>query len=99
MTYNQILLIIYSAYLAFISIITYILFLVDKHFAEKENHQRIKEKTLLFFIVIGGSIGAYLGRITSHHKTLKKYFSFIINVTLILELITIGAMIALAIVG
>lgn len=98
MTYNQIVLLVYVGYLLLFSLITFILFLVDKQLAIKEK-TRIKEKVLLFFVAIGGGIGGYFGRILGHHKTKKLYFSLIINLTLILQLIILGAMITIAFIG
>ncbi len=97
MKYNVVVLLVYLAYLLFFSLITLILFLVDKSFAKKEGHKRIKEKTLLFFCSIGGGIGGYFGRILAHHKTHKLYFSLIINLTVLLQLLILGAMITLAV--
>lgn len=98
MTYNQVVLIIYIGYLLLFSLITFILFLVDKQLAIKEK-TRIKEKVLLFFVAIGGGIGGYFGRILGHHKTKKLYFSLIINLTLILQLLILGAMITTIVIG
>lgn len=98
MTYNQVVLIIYIGYLLLFSLITFILFLVDKQRAIKEK-TRIKEKVLLFFVAIGGGIGGYFGRILGHHKTKKLYFSLIINLTLILQLLILGAMITTIVIG
>lgn len=97
MTYHQIVLIVYVIYLLFFSLISFFLFLIDKNFAKKEGHKRIKEKTLLFFCSIGGGIGGYFGRIVGHHKTKKLYFSLIINLTLLLQLLILGAMITFVI--
>lgn len=93
MNYHTKVLFIYLGYLLFFSIITLIMFLVDKSFAKKEGHKRIKEKTLLFFCSIGGGIGGYFGRILARHKTHKLYFSLIINLTVLLQLLILGAMI------
>ena len=99
MTYHQIVLLVYGCYLLFFSLITFILFLIDKKFSLIEGHVRIKEKTLLFFCSIGGGIGGYFGRIIGHHKTKKIYFSLIINCTLLLQLMILGAMTTLIIVN
>lgn len=99
MTYYEIVLLVYVIYLLFFSLIAFILFLVDKKFATIEGHKRIKEKTLLFFCSIGGGIGGYFGRIIGHHKTHKLYFSLIINLTLLLQLMILGAMITLIIIN
>ena len=98
MTYNQIVLLVYVGYLLLFSLITFILFLVDKQLAIKEK-TRIKEKVLLFFVAIGGGIGGYFGRVLGHHKTKKIYFSLIINLTLILQLLILGAMITTILIG
>ena len=98
MTYNQIVLLVYVGYLLLFSLITFILFLVDKQLAIKEK-TRIKEKVLLFFVAIGGGIGGYFGRILGHHKTKKIYFSLIINLTLILQLLILGGMITTIVIG
>ena len=99
MNYQTIILYIYLGYLIFFSLITFFLFLVDKKFAKKEGHRRIKEKTLLFFCSIGGGMGGYFGRIIARHKTQKLYFSLIINLTLILQLLILGAMITLIVIS
>lgn len=99
MTYHEIVILVYGSYLLFFSLITFILFLIDKKFAKVEGHRRIKEKTLLFFCSIGGGIGGYFGRIVGRHKTQKLYFSLIINLTLLLQLMILGAMITLVIVS
>ena len=98
MTYNQIVLLVYVGYLLLFSLITFILFVVDKQLAIKEK-TRIKEKVLLFFVAIGGGIGGYFGRVLGHNKTKKIYFSLIINLTLILQLLILGAMITTILIG
>ena len=58
---------------------------------------RIKEKTLLGSCVFGGAVGGFLGRIVAHHKTNKKYFSFTIYVSLLLEAATFVVLLLLAV--
>lgn len=99
MKYHTIVLLVYLLYSLFFSIISLILFLIDKNFSKKEGHKRIKEKTLLFFCSIGGGIGGYFGRILAHHKTHKLYFSFIINFTVLLQLLILGAMITFIVIN
>lgn len=99
MNYYVKLLICYLIYLAVISLITFILYAIDKSFAKKENHSRIKEKVLLFTAALGGSIGAYFARILVRHKTQKRYFSFIINFSLMLSLIILGVLVTLVAIG
>lgn len=45
----------------------------DKYLA-KNNKSRISEKTLLTFVLIGGTIGSGLGMLIFRHKTAKKSY-------------------------
>ena len=89
MTYHKILLIVYIIYIILISLITFVLFKKDKEKA-KNGEMRTKEKTLLFFSAFGGGIGAFIGRIICKHKTDKKYFSIVIYLSLILEILILA---------
>lgn len=60
-------------YLGIISLITFILYGVDKQKAKKHKW-RIPEKTLLGMCVIGGFLGGLLGMQVFHHKTKHWYF-------------------------
>ena len=86
MNYNTLILIIYVAWLLIFSIISFLLFIIDKKKAIK-GAQRIKEKTLLESVVIGGAIGGFIGRIVARHKINKSYFSFTIYLSLLIEII------------
>lgn len=98
MNYNKILLVVYIVYLVLTSLITFCLFKRDKKMAQNGGGKvRIKEKTLLSFTALGGAIGALIGRILCHHKTEKKYFSFTIYLSLILEIVVLGALLAFAV--
>ena len=55
-------------YIAIVSLITYILYAVDKKRA-KERRFRVPEKTLLLFSFIGGAFGGYIAMFTLRHKT------------------------------
>lgn len=92
--YPQIILIVYAIYLVFMSVVSFFLFGNDKKKAEN-GKDRTKEKTLLFSAVYGGAIGAFIGRIVFHHKTDKKYFSIVISLSLLLQLVVLGALIYL----
>lgn len=96
MTYEQIILIIYIAYILLSSIMTFLLFCKDKKIAVKGG-DRIKEKTLLSFVVFGGAIGGFIGRLVVRHKTDKVYFSFTIYLSILLQAITAAVLIFLAI--
>ncbi|WP_312176364.1 DUF1294 domain-containing protein [Chryseobacterium sp.] len=59
--------------IAVISIITFIIFGIDKRKAVK--HQlRIPESTLLSLTFLGGTIGALLGMLVFRHKISKRSF-------------------------
>lgn len=80
-----ILLIVYGAELAVMSLITFILFLRDKKLA-KAGNIRIKEKALLGATAFGGGLGALVGSNVARHKTDKAYFSVVIYSSAILQL-------------
>ena len=91
MPYRQMIFIIYIAVLVFMSLITFFLFGKDKKMAQNGGGpKRIKEKILLGFCALGGSIGGFLGRITFNHKTEKSYFSFTIYLGILVEVATLA---------
>ena len=59
------------------SLITYTLYLIDKKRSKKVGANRISEKTLLIFSLLGGALGGYLAMIMWHHKTKHWYFVLI----------------------
>lgn len=61
-------------YLIVINIVAFLIYGADKRRA-KQNVWRISEKTLLFFALIGGSLGAFFGMRIFRHKTKKALFS------------------------
>lgn len=78
MQYNVIMykltLIIYSCFLAIMSIITFISYGADKRKATKKAY-RTPEKVLLALSFFGGAVGGILGMGIFRHKTQKKYFA------------------------
>lgn len=60
-------------YLISINIITLVAMAIDKNKARKDKY-RIKEKTLLLLILLGGFIGSFLAMIKIRHKNKKKKF-------------------------
>ena len=78
---------IYIVLILIMSLITFILYAIDKRKAKKDRW-RIKEATLLFFSFMFGSIGGLLGMYKLRHKTKHWYFvlvnvlSFILHVFL-----------------
>ena len=70
----------YLIYLLLINLFGFILALSDKNRAIKKK-QRIRERTLLGFAVLGGGVGLLLAMQIANHKTRKN--KFMIGVPLI----------------
>lgn len=77
--------IIFYCFLA-LNLLTFFLYGIDKLKA-KNAKWRISEATLIFFAIIGGSIGAWLGLQVWRHKTQHKKFYIGIPVILILQVV------------
>ena len=77
---------IFNYYLILINITGLILILVDKIKACK-NKWRIKENTLLFISIIGGSIGELISMLIFHHKTKKNKFIIFIPPLILIQII------------
>ena len=73
-------------YLATINIVAFLIYGIDKWKA-KRSKWRISETALLVLAMIGGSIGAWLGMKTWHHKTLHKKFRFGVPLILITQIL------------
>ena len=65
-------------YLLILNIISFFVYGIDKIFAIV-NFNRVREITLLFLTIIGGSFGSLLAMILFRHKIRKKRF-IIVNV-------------------
>ena len=72
-------------YLLAINIVSFFLYGIDKYKAKK-NKWRISEATLLMIVVIGGSIGAWVGMRLWHHKTMHKKFKYGIPLIIIMQI-------------
>ena len=72
-------------YLAGMNVLTFFLYGIDKLKAKKSKW-RVKEATLIWFAVLGGSIGAWLGMKAWHHKTQHKKFKYGIPLILITQI-------------
>ncbi|MCA0992472.1 DUF1294 domain-containing protein [Pseudalkalibacillus hwajinpoensis] len=83
-------LILFIIYLVLINSGSFILMGVDKRRAKKRA-RRISEKTLWFFIVIGGSIGGYFGMKRFRHKTKHSQFIYGIPAVIIVHILLISA--------
>ena len=76
----------YSLYdLLAVNSLTFLLYGIDKYKAKK-GRWRISEATLLTMAAIGGSIGAWAGMRTWHHKTMHKKFKYGIPVIIIMQI-------------
>ena len=73
-------------YLLLINIITFAIYAIDKLNA-KTDSWRISERMLIFFAVVGGSVGALMGMYICRHKTRKPKFKFGVPVILVLQLV------------
>ena len=71
-------------YLVVINVITFFLYGIDK-FKAKRAKWRIPEATLIGLAVIGGSIGAWLGMVVWHHKTMHNKFKYGIPLILAIQ--------------
>ena len=58
--------------------------------SSKKSKWRVSEATLLGLAVVGGSIGAWLGMKTWHHKTLHRKFKYGIPAIIIAQLLIAG---------
>jgi len=79
-------------YLAAINIVTFFLYGIDKYKA-KHSKWRVKEATLIWLSVFGGSIGAWLGMKAWHHKTLHRKFKYGVPFILLLQIIGVSAIV------
>nr|WP_098445798.1 DUF1294 domain-containing protein [Bacillus sp. es.036] len=85
---------IFFIYLVLINSGSFIIMGVDKRRAKK-SARRISEKTLWLFIVIGGSIGGYLGMKRFRHKTKHSQFIYGIPAVIIVHILLISGSIYL----
>lgn len=64
---------LYVGYLLIMSLLDFILMVLDKNYA-KQKKRRIPEKTLLLCAAFGGAVGGFLAMYTVRHKTKHWYF-------------------------
>lgn len=72
-------------YLAAINVVTFFLYGIDKWKA-KRSKWRVSEAALIWMAILGGSVGAWLGMKTWHHKTLHKKFQYGIPFILLVQI-------------
>ena len=75
-------------FMAFMSIIGFILMGIDKAKAKK-GAWRIPEKTLLGIAFVGGGVGVWLGMELFHHKTKHLHFKLGVPIITLLEFIAV----------
>ena len=75
---------IFLYYLAVVNIISAIVCFTDKILAIKHK-QRIREKTLFLFSIVGGSVGMFFAMHLCRHKTKHKRFMIGIPIIIILQ--------------
>lgn len=75
-----------GSYLLLATTLTYVLFGHDKRQA-KVGGRRISEANLLFWAMIGGSLGAKLGQSHFRHKTRKQPFAQILNLIIAAQIL------------
>ena len=73
-------------YLVAINLVAFFMYGIDKWKARRSKW-RISETMLLVLAVVGGSIGAWLGMKTWHHKTLHKKFRFGVPLILTVQIL------------
>ena len=69
----------------FLNVITFFLFWWDKR-AARQGDRRIRERTLLLFALMGGSLGAVTAQHMLRHKTRKQPFRGLVLAIIFLQL-------------
>ena len=78
--------------------LTFAAFGIDKLKAEGR-HRRVRESTLLWLALLGGSPGAYAGRTMFRHKTRKQPFSSRLHTIAALQVVVLGLGLGWALAG
>jgi len=78
----------FFAFFVVINVFTFFLYVIDKRKARK-NKRRISERTLIFFTIAFGGVGALLGMCLARHKTRKLKFKVAVVVGLLITLISV----------
>ena len=82
---NNLVLSIFLAYIAIMSIISIIVCIYDKKISKKNRVElRTPEKTLLLLSALGGSVAMYITMLIIRHKT--KHFKFMVGIPVIMVL-------------
>lgn len=82
---NNLILSIFLAYIAIMSLISIVVCIYDKKISKKNRVElRTPEKTLLILSVLGGSVAMYITMLIIRHKT--KHFKFMVGIPVIMVL-------------
>lgn len=82
---NNLVLSIFLAYIAIMSIISIVVCIYDKKISKKNRVElRTPEKTLLLLSALGGSVAMYITMLIIRHKT--KHFKFMVGIPVIMVL-------------
>ena len=71
------------------SLLAFLFFAADKLLAVRKGKRRIPEITLLSFAVLGGGVGAFLGRLLLRHKSnvkKKLHFAIVLTASLLIQI-------------
>lgn len=71
------------------SLLAFLFFAADKLLAVRKGKRRIPEITLLSFAVLGGGVGAFLGRLLLRHKSnvkRKLHFAIVLTASLLIQI-------------
>jgi uncharacterized membrane protein YsdA (DUF1294 family) len=74
----------YLIWLASLSLITFLLYGIDKA-RSKRKGRRIPENALYLLALAGGFLGGWVGRSLFHHKTKKGIFTFVLIVSTVIH--------------
>ena len=77
--------------IAITSLLTLILFALDKSRSTRRGARRVPERTLLLLALIGGTPGAYAGRWLFRHKTRKQPFVGRLHAIAVVQVGLLGA--------
>lgn len=79
------------AYIAFVNTISFALMGLDKKKARDQKY-RIPEKTLFIWVIVGGSLGGFLGMKLFRHKTQHLQFKYGFPLILLVHLVFIAVL-------
>lgn len=82
---------IYLLYSAFVSLLAFAVYGIDKARAQikdpRKRKRRIPERTLLILAFAGGAFGAAAGMLFFHHKTRKRKFGILVPSAVVLWIV------------